>query len=386
MKKLKKLTLLITAAVLAMSCALGSLSLFVSAAQNASSSYTAFGNLPGIVDIGDEITLPAALNALVTDPFGKTVTVTAHKFTPALVGYYSIDFYGPDNFVYKGYKINVTATDAQLTVAFNGADIPSYADIGASFTLPAASMVVYDDDGELDVDATDEANADFTISVKITDPNGASVTITDFSATQTLAVKGTYFVRYIAALSGTTVKLTKDFTVKVQEGFEDKEKPVLSVLNVPTEGNYNVKVTLPKATATDNFDENVKITVKVTNPDGTEVKTVNDDDPKALVLGTDAVKFDNDKTMSFYPWATDTSAATGTYKVTYTANDDVYKSGEPQNKVVSSFDIIVSDKKAPTIEIEDNVIPTSWAGSVIAIDPLNPTDTDGKQLSGEDAL
>lgn len=359
MKKLRKLSLLIAGAVIALTCVLSNLTFFAGAAtETFAFEGLTVKDVPHEVVVGTEVTLPSDGNrfaAKVLDPMSKEVSVTDNKFTANLVGYYSVSYYGDNNFFYDGFKINVTAPKAQLSVAFKGADIPTYALPGATVDLPAASMVEYDDDGKIDKALTATANSEFTIKKYFV--KGETRTEITTATYDLPSDSGTYFIRYVATKAGVSAfKLTKDFTVKVQSDFSDKEKPVLSVVNVPNEINQFTKVTLPIATATDNFDANVKITVTVKDANG-EVVVVDDTDPKNLIKGTDKVEFDNDKVMSFYP------TEPGKYTVTYTAWDDT-----KVNKTESVFSMVCADKKAPTLEIDETLIPSKWGKSVITVD------------------
>jgi len=358
MKKLRKLTLLIVAAVLAVGVLVSNLS-FIASASDAPSTFTFSVDIPDKVDIGDTINLPDNLGAIVYDPTGNEVSHDGNSFIARLAGYYAIDFYGPDNFYYNGYKVLAEAPEGQLKIAYNGADIPTFINAAATSKVkfPLAEVVIYDDDGELDKEATEQAAKDWVITLSVVKPDGtvegtAEKPILNTGVEFTYDKVGTYFVKYVATYNS-SIKLTKDFTVKAQADFEDTEKPTMTVVGVPTEYDQRVKLTLPKASATDNFDENVKITITVTAPDGKPVKAVDDTDEKSLVVKAEDAVFDNDRNMSFYPMEE------GRYKVTYTAADD---SG---NEVKMNFDIDVVDRKAPVIVVKENSIPTKWGMSIV---------------------
>lgn len=330
------------------------------------------GKLPKEGVIGQEIDLGGLQNCVVTvlDPLDNEITLSNKKFIPSKAGNYTVNIYGTNGVFYEGFKINVTVDDAVIYIPFNGAEIPTYIAPNTAIKVPKASMVVYDEDGNIDQEKTDALN--YTIAYSVTDPEGNITTLTQtdgdyyvYSADKT-QTSGSYIVRYKATAQGNAVVKTTDFIVHVQEGFEDKEKPTLSVTGVPSSAAQRVKLTLPKATAKDNKDENVKITVTVKDSDGNDVVKVDDSDPKNLVLGTEKVVFDNDKNMSFYPWKS------GPYNVEYSAVDD---SGNVANKL--TYVINVSDTKAPTIEWDEDLVPDKWA--------INITNAKGR-IEGDERL
>ena len=360
MKKLRRLIISVLVLIMSLTLLSGSL-MTVFAAETYLLEPVTLGSLPTKGTVGEDIDLSnagAGVVLLVKDPIGKDVTVTDNKFTPAKAGYYIVSVYAGNGVFYESFKINITADNAVIKIPNNGSEIATYINTGTSIKLPVASMVVYDeeDSSKIDKAATDEANANYVFTYSVTAPDGITTPLTvadgyaTFDGTKT-ETSGSYIVRY-KATNGTIVK-THDFTVNAQEGFEDTEKPVLSVLSVPNSAAQRVKLTLPKATATDNKDENVKITVTVKDNEGNNVKVVNDEDPKNLVLETEDVVFDNDKSMSFYPWTA------GPYNLEYTATDD---SG---NSVKTSYVISVSDNKAPTIELDEDAIADVW-GVIVA--------------------
>lgn len=355
MKKLRRLIISVLVLIMSLTLLSGNL-VSVLAAETYLLVPVTIGSLPSEGNVGEQIDLSAAAaNATlkVKDPIGNDVTLTDNKFTPGKAGYYTVSVYADNGVFYESFKINVTVDNAVIKIPYNGAEIATYIDTGKEIKIPAATMVVYDeeDTSEVDKDATDEANSNYNITYSVTAPDGevTSLTAVDGYATyggDNTVTSGSYIVRY-KATNGTVVK-TNDFIVNVQEDFTDKEKPVLSVLSVPNSAAQKVKLTLPKATATDNKDQNVKITVTVKDSNGNKVKVVNDDDEKNIVLGTEEVVFDNDNSMSFYPWEP------GPYNLEYTATDD------SNNSVTTTYVINVSDTKAPTIELDEDAIPDVW--------------------------
>jgi hypothetical protein len=317
------------------------------------------GKAPKEGTVGQEVDLGALQNCdvRVKDPLGNDIELTDDsKFTPSKAGYYTINVYAANGVFYEGFKINITVDDAVILIPYNGAEIPTYINTGSDIKIPKASMVVYDEDGKIDEEKTDELNYD--IKYIVTDPEGNDTVLTateddylTYSGDKT-NTSGSYIVRYKASTDNNAVVKTTDFIVNAQEGFEDTQKPELKIPGVPNSAPQRVKLTLPKATATDKIDENVKVTITVKDSDGENVLEVDDTDPKNLVLGTDEVIFDNNNNRSFYPWKP------GPYNVKYTATDD---SG---NTVESTYVINISDTRAPVIELDENKIPEVWAINV----------------------
>ncbi|HEY8444079.1 MAG TPA: hypothetical protein VIL24_04715 [Clostridia bacterium] len=359
MKKFRRLVITFLILIMSLTLLSGNL-MTVMAADTGTIQPVTIGKLPKEGVIGQAIDLGELQNCdvRVKDPLDNDVTLDDNKFTPTKAGYYTVNVYGNNGIFYEGFKIKVTVDDAVIYIPYNGAEIPTYIAPGSPIKLPKASMVVYDEDGKIDQEKTNALN--YTIKYYVTNPEGVQTELTATDADgfyvysgDNTKVSGSYLVRYKATAQDNAAVKTSDFIVHVQEGFEDKEKPTLTVTGVPNTAAQRVKLTLPKATATDNKDENVKITVTVKDSDGQDVLVVDDSDPKNLVLGTEKVVFDNDKNMSFYPWKT------GTYKVTYKAVDD---SGNVSEKTFSINN--VSDTQAPTIELDENVIPGKWAISI----------------------
>lgn len=358
MKKLRRLVISMMVFLISLTILSGNL-IAVWAADFPANGTITINALPSKGTVGDEIDLTgvgAGLELVVKDPLGNDVTLTGDKFTATKAGNYIVNIYGTEVF-YEGFKINITVDNAQINIPNNGAEITSYISTKTAIRIPEAEMVVWDEENSnlVDDEATETANNDYTITYEITNPAGIKTVVVPVEGYATyngvasdnnLELSGSYLVRY-KATKGTIVK-TSDFTVNMQDGFEDTEKPGLTVNNVPNTAPQKVKLNLPIASANDNKDEKIHITVSVKDPDGLEVKAVNDSDEKNLVQLADTVKFDNSKVTSFYPWTT------GPYNVEYTATDD---SG---NFTASNYVINVSDTKAPVIELDNDAIPETW--------------------------
>lgn len=372
MKKLRQLVIIMAVLIMSLMLVFGSISTaYAAPAPALSDNAFTISALPAEVTIGSEVDLPAisGVGFKVKDPVGKDVKITSNKFVASQAGYYSVNIYKSGNILYEGYKIKVTVDKAEISVPFNGAEIPTYVSTTGEIKVPVASMVVWDEDDatKKDADATQDANNKYRISVQVIKPDGKKVTLSNPDAGyytfansgENTYIPATYTIRYLAeaGVKGEEgyIAKTKDFTVKVQEGFTDTEKPeFLSAINIPNTAAQKTKLTLPIANTSDNYDSNVKVTIKVVDPEGQEVKEVNDEDEKNLVLENNAktIVFDNNKVMSFYPWIA------GPYKVTYTATDD---SG---NSYSSDYLITVSDNKGPTIEFDSEDVPSTWGLSL----------------------
>ncbi len=296
-------------------------------------------SLPSEVEYMSEVTVPADsvfTTLSVTAPNGKTVTLDGGKFTADQIGNYVVTYKNDAGLSYSFRIYSSIEEDFELVVK-NDYSIPTIVKKGATLTLPVAEVGYYDEDGNWvkDESATYEVEP---------------VTATVAEGVATFADAGSAFLTYVAKVMNGTKVLTKTYEVKVQEEFEDKKAPTLSVSNVPSSGNTNMAVTLPKATATDTYDDNVQVAVTV-KKNGVNVKTatVDDNGIGSIADGAQDAIFDNANNMTFYP------AEDGDYKVTYQAIDD------SNNKSAEwTYTITVSDKKAPVMTIDNTIIPAKW--------------------------
>lgn len=302
-------------------------------------------------------------------PNGDTVTVTENtRFEQ--VGAYTVKFA-------NGYTYSVSCTldtDYEIRVKDNGADIPTYVKAGESFKLPVASVWFKSDKEYVDyeqaknqtvkcvIDGLDdtEYNVNYAdvYDGKYAENEGIEVTLTEARS---------YTVHYFCNIDGGSKYISKDFTIVAQKNFEDTSVPTLNLVNVPKTIGLNSKVTLPKATATDNYDKNVKVTVTVKEFDANAMngaggyvpvkhvepgengfgKQYKDSEYAAL---PDEV-FESDFNLSFYP------VKETRYQVIYEAEDD---SG---NKATSEhiYETRAADRTAPTLkEFDESAIPTTW--------------------------
>lgn len=320
------------------------------------------------------VTAPTGTTVTVTAPDGKTVEPTTEgKVTANQVGNYKVT-YAKDGVSYDFYVRVKLAEDYFLKVAFNGAEIPSYVQVGDTFTLPDASVVYYDENDilqELKGCAFTVSDSDGKSDYNIKSENVAEKT---FSAGSTAKRK---FITYSATVGDGTKTLSKTFTVNVQSKVENSGNPTLTVSGVQRDVSVNRPVTLPKATATDSSDDNVKIVITVTK-DGEPVKNVDiDEDGYAYrAEGNEygAVEFDNDKSMTFYP------TETGSYKVTYQAfNDANVKDSNAGKSSLREYYMTVSDLVAPVFKnVDEQSIPETWGKNV-----KGATDVDTSTLGGK---
>lgn len=291
----------------------------------------------------------AGYTVTVTSPSGNTANVNAGSVNANELGNYTVKY--TEDASQLSYSFNVyCSTENEYEIKVIGdADIPTVIAKGGSKVLPAAKVGFTDEDGKFVEDTT----ATVTVS---SSESAASVNPGD---TYTFANTGSVYLTYQASVAGGSKYVTKTYEVDVQDGFTDDKAPTLSVSGVPSSGNVGMKVTLPVATATDTYDKNVKvkITVKGLNAQGVyeDVKEVTvDDNDIAVSTLDDAVVFDNDSNMSFYP------TTTGDYKVTYQAIDDSGNESAEWNYTVK-----VSDKKAPVMELDKSNCPTVWGMSAV---------------------
>ncbi len=328
-------------------------------------------NIKNTCDYGDMFDVPAVAGATVTvtAPDNAPVEVVNNKVTALQVGNYKVTY--TQNGLSYDFYVRVTLDEEFfLKVDDNGADIPTYIKNDGNIVLPLARVVYYDDnnilqeyDGDYTVIASTSRNT-ATYNVK----KGTDEATNPAAADRTVQLDGTngqLFITYTAKLGATGTKhFSKIFNVKVQSGVNNTGNPTLSVSGVQKDVSINRAVTLPKATATDSYDDNVKIEIKVLDPHGNPVKNVDIDENgyayrKEGKTYTD-VTFDNDKSMTFYPMET------GDYKISYTAYSDAWTgSGNVGKSSTREYSMTVSDLVAPVFKsVEDWRIPETWGKTV----------------------
>lgn len=352
MKKLKSIWLTILAGSLSVAMVIGSLS-FTAFAAPAPTPAQVFANvkIARRVAYGGTFDIAAAGGAAVTvtAPSGRDVTPGSvpGTVTASEVGTYTVT-YEQNNESYDFGVYSYTENEYSLKVDGNGADIPTYILKGETINLPSAKLVYYDEDGNV-VEDSAEVRARFSLG-----GNGDVVVSDETADTYTASQSGILTVQYYAFLNGGSKLYTQDYTVRIQDTFEDTTAPTLSVSNVPRTGNINRGVTLPVATTSDNFDSNVKVDISVTFA-GEPVKEVElDDNGYAVSVKETDVAFDNDRVMTFYP------TEEGQYRVTYIATDDA-----GNQSARHEYEITVSDTSAPVInDIAEWQIPENWGLNV----------------------
>lgn len=289
----------------------------------------------------------------VITPNGTSVTAELDEYTPLEVGVYTVKF--------GDYSYNVSCYldgEYELRVDHDGADIATYMKAGTKLKIPGASVWVKTHDDK-DFRKTNEV-----VSYKVVGISGAQGTAPAGNPVEVdVPSAATYTVHYYSRIGGTngTKYLYKDYTVKAQSNFSDTSVPTLNVVNIPSTVSLNTKVTLPKATATDNYDENVKVVITVKQWNETtqkyeDVKEVAPEDVNEHGYATkeadgEVVKFDNVHNRSFYPTkATD-------YQITYTAYDDAGLASTGNHVYTTT----ATDTTAPLlVELDEESIPTSW--------------------------
>lgn len=318
------------------------------------------------MEYGDTYDLSGAFKVIT--PNGSVVTEDLGSFKATEVGAYTV-YFDEGNYSYVvPCKID---EEYELRVAYDGADIPTYVQKNGTFTLPYAS--IYAESDELGSEYTELTGEGYTVYVKVVnlasngkilDKDGNEVSEEYVPANGEYKVRldnpGAYTVHYYCRVKGGTKYVYKDYTVQVQNTFNDAKAPSLTIVALSKEISLNTKITLPKATASDNYDKNVKVTVKVEELNKEDnkyypVKKVVEFEngyAKTVATGDDSDEvFDNIYNLTFYP------TKETTYKVTYSAFDDA------GNEVagVYSYTTTAVDKTAPVLkEIAAENIPTKW--------------------------
>lgn len=265
------------------------------------------------------------------------------------VGNYTVIYSSGSGDVSYKFNVHVSLDEEYfLRLDDNGADIPTYIQKNGTFVLPDAKVVYYDENNFL------QAYPDVELTITSTQDGDKEYAAGD---TFTASKNGKVYITYSAKVGDDGFKFfNQTFTVNVQNTFNDTVAPTLTVSGVTSDVSVNRSVTLPKATASDNYDENIKLTVKVTAPDGSNVKrvTVNKYGFAEKDADGEEVVFDNDKAMTFYP------TEEGRYTVSYIAEDDA---GNKSSERV--YYINASDLAAPVFdEVADYNIPETWGLSV----------------------
>lgn len=360
MKKLKGICLALLTVILSVAMLMGTFTLvaFADTKNITVSEGTTAAKFVKRIKYGEPTKAFKGATKLVT-PNGSSVDGAAlDEYTPLQVGVYTV-YYG-ENY---SYSVNCYLdAEYELRVENNGADIATYTEVGKKLIVPKASVWKKTEE---DDEFVEDKDTEVFVSISNTDyTDKPAKTAGEYELTK----PSTYTVHYEARVKDGTKYLYKDYTAKVQQqgSINDQTIPTLTVVNVPTTLSLNNKVTLPKATATDNYDENVKVEITVQVYDAANnayrnVRTVKTDPKTGYAIEENAdnethsndVVFDNEYNLSFYP-----TVNGGTYKITYQAFDD------NDNKTAISthtYTATCSDRSSPLLqEIDDFDIPTTW--------------------------
>lgn len=373
MKKLKRLMLTFVVIALTIGVSLGNFTFTGFAAFTPTHTEVDVSGIPATVEYGTSIIFdaPSAGTVSVTTPSGATREVppadgTGDIRVPATeIGYYTFKIANASAAYYNDFKVRCVLTrELSITLPYGGATIPTRIQNNVEIQLPTATATFINDDGERE---TLGLGATPVITVSIAGPDPAVTTdyinANDLKFTPTKA--GTYIVRYTLMYGGASdtdgYNIFKDFEIIVQDHFTDTNIPVLNLSIPSSSANINTKVTLPKATATDDFDKNVKISVKVFDRDENEIRPDGAvvDKRTGYATGANASadkEFDNDFYMSFYP------LILGDYTVVYQAFDDAYPTPNKSAPIIHT--IKVKDELAPVIEAKANEFPAKWGKTV----------------------
>ena len=213
-------------------------------------------------------------DATVIAPDGETVEPTDGKVLADQLGIYKVSYTDNDSGISYDFKVSVTLKeDYFLYIEYNGADIPTYVENNANskFTLPAASVMYYDEDNIL------QDYPDKNYDIEIEDSHKKSYKAGDeFDPSD---YDGKVFITYTARLGKTsgTKLLTKTFTVNIQSKVNKGGNPTLAVSGITRDASVNRPITLPVAKVSDNNDDNVKVVIEVFEPGEGDVPVKNVD-------------------------------------------------------------------------------------------------------------
>ncbi|MBQ7227014.1 MAG: hypothetical protein IJX05_01285, partial [Clostridia bacterium] len=316
------------------------------------------------VEYGSEFDVKAG--ATVMSPAGIEVEPVNGKVKAEQVGVYKVTYKAQGAGEYASYTYNVEVymdNEYKFIVDGNGSAIPTFCGVDTKVTLPAATLYIYDEEDERWV-----ADTDAVVKVRVSAPDG-EVSNKEAGDEITLDAEGKYFFTYVVTVPGGENIYTTEYSTQVQRTFKDDTAPTLSISGVPESSSINTAIKLPNATATDNYDERVGLTITV-KKDGVDVKDAKVDKKTGFATGEfwgDAkAKFDNDTFMTFYP------TEAGSYEVTYQATDCAGNS-----TAVYKYTITVSDTTAPVFdEFDVSSIPSNWGKLVYKYDE---TATDKKE-------
>ena len=366
MKKLKRLLTAVCSLALVVALAVGNMGLVAYAVTGGGEDNADFKldtDIVTSVAYGEQFDVATVdgFTVTVTDPSGKEVEVSGGKVTADQLGNYMISYtQGDMEYTFKvnstmGATYDLTIGEVINGVLYAEADIPSYANVDREYIIPAAYLSITED-GK-------------TTIVRKVEPQFTGVAVTETANGYEFDAAGTVFVRYETTVDGGSKVVSKNYEIQVQQNFEDDTAPTMTVTSFPKTAQLNSKLTLPKATVTDDYDKVVRVEITVIDPDGNAVTsaTVDEETGYATAYGEDVLYFDNagSKTYAsegevvmdglyFYP------QTKGDYKVTYKAIDD---SGNEADML--EYTIAASDGRAPVISYSADKVPTNWGWNTV---------------------
>jgi len=307
--------------------------------------------VPNRVEFGQTVDVAQALSgdagAQVIAPNGSIVldgSSSNTSFVADQLGHYSLKV---ANYTYNIESYLKDQPILEVVYADDDLPLPTITKSSSVIKLPTMQVVTYDEQGERHLIATLDNGTD----VQVIDDTGSVAVNTEDGTVQASPNNTTMFVRYqYQDTSNKIPYLSKEYTIKVQQNFENKDIPTLNVSS-PSNGNVNVKLDIPKATGSDKYDKNLRYDITVTH-NGNNVPMVTVDPDTGYANGTlaEEVKFDNDRNMSFYP------TEAGEYILTYRATNSLGNSSE-----IMTFTVRVLDNSAPVFKkINDYKIPSQW--------------------------
>lgn len=355
MKRLKSAVLLVISIALCLSITLSSFSVSAFAQADFNGQFFA-GNMITRVKEGADFSVPTPNEGVtleVTTPSGQKATPKSENtYRATQLGNYKVTYKAEDGknkysynvlcYEEREYSIKVTETAEDF--------IPSLVAVGKKLKMPKFELVYSNAKGETTVLPT---TMDVTKGIQY-DTDMATLSTEDGDIYLNVENAGTLNITFWAKTGvDTTKKFVKEYTVKVQENFEDTIAPVLNTLSLSPTANINALYTLPMATATDHHEKNVFIEVNVIGPDGEPVLDYKANDygyADTSVEPTERVMFDNKEVRSFYP------VEEGSYKITYVAID-----GSGNRSITHEYTVECRDRLAPKIEeFASDLIPTKW--------------------------
>lgn len=287
------------------------------------------------------------------------------KFTPSVTGAYdvTIEAKASGTVVAKldGLKIKVSKAEASIVLPVNSkyvipAQLPVSHD---KFKIPQPKVVTINDDGD------EEEVTEGNLEVYLVDSKGEGgetpLTATNVEGgenyyavtSEQLAHPGTYQIRYVYKKDSTTItSLNTNFQVVKDLDPSDINLKIKLSSSIPSSGNVNTDIEIPKVTvlenkdATDGINAHVKVTYKY--KEGTK------DSKGNWVYSntwTDGGEIDDYENYSFKP------TKIGIYQLYYTVDlDELYGEEVKPAEYRASQLIEVNDKKIPTVRPTDDYV------------------------------